>query len=76
MLYFLFLILKNNQLKKNNQTFFKQVLKPHEASSVTEDYADDVAKHRECDSSFTKENKGVWTSILNRSFWNNTESSW
>lgn len=32
--------------------------KPNEASSLTEDYVDDVAKLSECDSSSIKENKG------------------
>lgn len=50
--------------------------KLNEASSLTEDYVDDVAKHSECESSSIKENKKVYASKLNRSFWMSMESSW
>lgn len=66
-----FSFLKNNHLKKTQtqpKLFFKQMPKLNEASSLTEDYVDDVAKHSECDSSSIKENKKVYASKLNRSF--------
>lgn len=50
--------------------------KPNEASSLTEDYVDDAAKHSECGSSSIKENKRVYATKLNRIFQNSTESSW
>lgn len=49
--------------------------KPNEASSLTEDYADDVAKHSECNSSSIKENERIYASEVNRSFCNSIESS-
>lgn len=46
----------------------KLMPKPNEASSFTEDYADDAAKYSECDSSSLKGNKGFYASKLNRKF--------
>lgn len=75
-MYFLFLIFKEKLHLKKINLFFKQMPNPNEASSLTEDYVDDAAKHRKCDSSSIKENKRVYASKLNRSFWNSMESSW
>lgn len=73
---FFFSFLKKIFTSRKSTFFFKQMPKPNEASSLTEDYVDDAAKHRECDSSSIKENKRVYASKLNRSFWNSMESSW
>lgn len=65
---FSFTHFKRKASPQENQPFFKQMPKPNEASSLTEDYVDDAAKHRKCDSSSIKENKRVYASKLNRSF--------